>query len=288
MARRFATALAVMTLVLLVVAAPSWAHHKAGHSQGGGKASSAGKPASAGKSSGGGGGSTSGSGYTEDNDTNDNNTPNNVADAGDNAHPSGKDKSVEPGNSGNQGNSSSDPDDDGRGPDRSNGGPDKPNGSGGVDLADQDGNNGCGNDDDFEDDNEGWCGKPKDATPKGKGPEDKAPEDEVGSDDEVAQDDEVLERVFTRVVGLFDLDAKGDDSVLGKDITRTAQSDVEAADEITTDDSSQALAREATAPEADDETGTLPFTGASVMTFVLIGVGLVIAGLLFRRARFTH
>ncbi len=31
---------------------------------------------------------------------------------------------------------------------------------GGLDVLDQDGNNGCGNDDDFEDDNEGWCGKP--------------------------------------------------------------------------------------------------------------------------------
>jgi hypothetical protein len=99
--------------------------------------------------------------YTEDKDTNDG-TANNVPDEGDNAHPSGKDRSVEHGGSGNQGNSESDPDDNGKGPDRSNGGADKPNGPGGVDLADQDGNNGCGNDDDFEDDNEGWCGhKPK-------------------------------------------------------------------------------------------------------------------------------
>lgn len=100
--------------------------------------------------------------YTEDNDHNDGGTLNNVADSGDDKHPSGKDRSVEHGGSGNQGKAQSDPDDDGRGPDRSNGGPDKPNGSGGVDKADQDGNNGCGNDDDFEDDNEGWCGnKPK-------------------------------------------------------------------------------------------------------------------------------
>ena len=101
------------------------------------------------------------SAWTEDNDTNDGGTANNVADDGDNRHPSGKDRSVENG-SGTQGRSTSDPDDDGRGPDRSNGGADKPDGPGGVDLADQDGNNGCGNDDDFEDDNEGWCGrKPK-------------------------------------------------------------------------------------------------------------------------------
>ena len=102
---------------------------------------------------------------TEDNDKNDGDTPNNVIDDGDNAHPSGKDRSVERGGSGNQGKAKSDPDDDGRGPDRSNGGVDQPGGAGGVDLADQDGNNGCGNDDDFEDDNEGWCGKPKATKP---------------------------------------------------------------------------------------------------------------------------
>lgn len=122
--------------------------------------------------------------YTEDNDTNDGNTANNVSDDGDNQHPSGKDRSVENGGSGNQGNSESDPDDDGHGPDRSNGGPDKPNGSGGDDLADQDGNNGCGNDDDFEDDNEGWCGKPEDT----ETPETETPEEEEEVQGEVITD----------------------------------------------------------------------------------------------------
>jgi hypothetical protein len=75
-----------------------------------------------------------------------------VPDDGDNAHPSGRDRSVEPGGSGTQGRSASDPDGD------ENGGADKPGGPGGVDLDDQDGNNGCGNDDDFEDDNNGNCG----------------------------------------------------------------------------------------------------------------------------------
>jgi hypothetical protein len=109
-------------------------------------------------------------------------------DANDNRHPSGKDRSCESGSSEDgstggsaqdhegdsdtsiQGNSDSDPDDDGRGPDRSNGGSDKPNGGvGGLDHADQDSNNGCGNDDDFEDDNEGWCGgKPKPAGGEGQ------------------------------------------------------------------------------------------------------------------------
>ncbi|HJR44721.1 MAG TPA: hypothetical protein VJ927_03895 [Actinomycetota bacterium] len=84
-----------------------------------------------------------------------------TADEGDNAHPSGKDRSVENGGSGNQGRSESNPDDS-KGPMRYEGtqGDDKPAGPGGTDLADQDGNNGCGNDDDFDDDNNGWCGKP--------------------------------------------------------------------------------------------------------------------------------
>ncbi|MBA2725591.1 MAG: hypothetical protein H0U53_06345, partial [Actinobacteria bacterium] len=108
-------------------------------------------------------------GVTEDNDTNDGGTPNDVPDVGDNQHPSGKDRSVEEGGSENQGSSDSDPDDDTRGPERTNGGPDKADGSGGVDLADQDGNNGCGNDDDFEDDNEGLCGGPEDGDAPGNG-----------------------------------------------------------------------------------------------------------------------
>ena len=77
------------------------------------------------------------------------NTP---PDAGDNRHPSGKDRSVENGGSGTQGKSKSDPDG------MTNGGADKPGGTGGIDRGDQDGNNGCGNDDDFEDDNNGNCG----------------------------------------------------------------------------------------------------------------------------------
>jgi hypothetical protein len=90
----------------------------------------------------------------------------------DNQHPSGKDRSAEHGGSGNQGKSESAPDDN-VGPMRNECGAssasdprggctDKPGGSGGIDLHDQDGNNGCGNDDDFDDDNNGHCGgKPK-------------------------------------------------------------------------------------------------------------------------------
>jgi hypothetical protein len=144
----------------MLFAGTAAAHHKASHTQDGGDSGGSHKEPD------GDADSDSGTFYTEDNDTNDGDTPNNVPDAGDNKHPSGKDKSVEHG-PGNQGKSESDPDDNGKGPDRSNGGPDKPNGSGGDDLADQDGNNGCGNDDDFEDDNEGKCKGHKREDPPG-------------------------------------------------------------------------------------------------------------------------
>ncbi|MDP8976744.1 MAG: hypothetical protein M3N28_10360 [Actinomycetota bacterium] len=98
---------------------------------------------------------------TEDNDND--GVPNNVVDSSDNRHPSGKDRSVEKGGSGNQDKSGSDPDG------NKNGGADKPGGAGGVDKHDQDGNNGCGNDDDFEDDNNGNCGGRRGPKVKGSG-----------------------------------------------------------------------------------------------------------------------
>lgn len=156
MLRRISTVfvpVAVLAL-LFAAAAPAAGHHKAGHDRGPGKAS----PASQHR-----GGDHDGdadrdpsTSFTEDNDSD--GVPNGIADDGDNRHPSGKDRSVEPGRSGNQGKSESTPDQDGRGPDRDNGGTDKPGGPGGADPSDQDGNNGCGNDDDFDDDNEGLCG----------------------------------------------------------------------------------------------------------------------------------
>jgi hypothetical protein len=87
---------------------------------------------------------------TEDEDDNDGDTRNNIPDDGDNEHPSGKDRSVEHGGTGNQGNSESNPDDS-KGPMRFERelGDDKPNGPGGMVLAVQDGNNGCGIVDDF-------------------------------------------------------------------------------------------------------------------------------------------
>ena len=67
-------------------------------------------------------------------------------------HPSGNDRTVEPGGSGTQGNAQADPDG------MANWGVDQEGGDGGLYLGDQDGNNGCGNDHDFEDDNNGNCG----------------------------------------------------------------------------------------------------------------------------------
>jgi LPXTG-motif cell wall-anchored protein len=67
---------------------------------------------------------------------------------------------------GSSGNSGSDPDE------QANGGPDKPGGTGGSDKADQDGNNGCGNDGDFEDDNNGKCARPSQSGGGGGGPQD--------------------------------------------------------------------------------------------------------------------
>ena len=256
------------------------------------------------------GGKSAGSGYTEDNDTNDDNTPNNVSDDGDNAHPSGKDRSVENGGSGTQGKSQSDPDGD------SNGGPDKANGSGGVDMADQDGNNGCGNDDDFEDDNNGNCG-PKDKTKvkadsctkttgKGKAVGHDKKCDEVLSDEipctetmpsgttvcgDDVEGDEVKDGSISKpcvedaTMGADESaecdDATTEDDVLGS-ILRNEGSDSEGAevmgDTITNEDDV------APAAAAEREAGAaLPFTGAQILSILALGGGLIGSGYLFVR-----
>ena len=241
-----------------------------------------------------------GSGYTEDNDSNDNGTMNNVPDDGDNAHPSGKDKSVEHGKSGNQGKSGSDPDGD------SNGGADKPNGPGGTDKADQDGNNGCGNDDDFEDDNNGNCG-PKDKTktkpcvPHGKsegkgkahvkgnskhdcveGSSSTKDDDEVEGDtltDDCPEDDAMAAGDSD---GCGDDDAEVDDDVLGGIIGGgpDAEDDEVLGDTLTNDEAAAAADREAGA--------SLPFTGAAILTIVALGVGLLATGALVMHRRKAH
>ncbi|MDQ3915282.1 MAG: MSCRAMM family adhesin SdrC [Actinomycetota bacterium] len=277
--------LAAVFALMLAGAVPASAHHKDQHSQGPasasedeGKGSEASQDA---KDNDGDADSDSGTAYTEDDDTNDGNTPNNVPDDGDNAHPSGKDRSVENGGSGNQGSSESDPDDDGRGPDRSNGGPDKPNGSGGVDKADQDGNNGCGNDDDFEDDNEGWCGKPPkpaqavtpagpcdaDATMPGTQPCVKGDDSKPCDADATMPGTQPCTPGATKPDVLPDVIShparpEVDTDVLGERTERTEQPVTLAARQPST----QPLAG-----------GVLPFTGASLLAFA--GAGLILTGL---------
>ncbi|HEX2296260.1 MAG TPA: hypothetical protein VHN37_13255 [Actinomycetota bacterium] len=277
---------------LLLATVPALAHHKDEHLQGGGNGAAASQEGNgkgdAAKDNDGDADSDSSTSHTEDDDTNDGDTPNNVPDDGDNAHPSGKDKSVENGGSGNQGNSESDPDDDGRGPDRSNGGPDKPNGSGGVDKADQDGNNGCGNDDDFEDDNEGWCGrKPKPAKPEVKpaGPCDadasmpgtQPCKDETG----VSPSTPCVEDAAMASDGEEVCD---EEEILGGVISRPAVADVEAPD---TADAPEVLGERLAAGRPDVEDAqraatvlgqTLPFTGSELLSYAAIAVGLLLAG----------
>jgi hypothetical protein len=276
MTKRLSLASAILTgfvalLSLLLLTNPAFAHHKDGHDKGG-------------KST-----TDTDSGYTEDNDTNDGGTKNNVADEGDNKHPSGKDRSVENGSSGNQGNSTSDPDDDGRGPDRSNGGPDKPNGSGGDDLADQDGNNGCGNDDDFEDDNEGWCGgKPKDdqkeepevlpTTPETPCPtamtspnsdgtcgEPTTPDVVEGTDEEACPEDE------TMAASEKECEAP---VVLGSII----EADTDSGDDV-------AAAGASDGPAERPAGAALPFTGGNVVLILVLALGLLGVGFALFRTR---
>jgi hypothetical protein len=275
----------VLAIVLLLVV-PAAAHHKSGHENGGGNGNGNGKA------------TKSSSGMTEDNDTNDGNTPNNVVDEGDNAHPSGKDKSVEHGNSGNQGNSQSDPDDDGRGPDRSNGGADKPDGPGGVDLADQDGNNGCGNDDDFEDDNEGWCGKkpkperkvdsdgPKNDDDSTKDDDTTVDDDGATKDDDSTKDDDgktcpddtvMVGVVCEAISDVLDTNLESVDEVLGERIERSPtglpETAIDASDE------------EVVAADRAERSSALPFTGSGVTKLLLVAGGLVVLGLLMLAAR---
>jgi hypothetical protein len=262
------TKLAVLFCVVLVLgvlfSGSASAHHKSGHSRGGGNAAS---------DHDGDADSDPGTHYTEDNDGNDGGTPNNQPDAGDNAHPSGKDKSVEHGNSGNQGNSESDPDDDGRGPDRSNGGPDKPNGSGGRDLADQDGNNGCGNDDDFEDDNEGWCGKPESPGPNEENPPggNPNPPPDVDSED-------------SRMDVKVSVDAFITDAVLGSVVERSPSAEVDA---VLLRDRAASAAPGDTSPEAISG-APLPFTGGSLGEVFIGALAAIAAGLVILRFRRSH
>ena len=270
--------LSVIALVALM-ATPALAHHKADHTQGGGNDAAASDDTASDDTASdhdGDADSDSSTAYTEDNDTNDGGTPNNVADGeryeGDNAHPSGKDRSVESGGSGTQGKSESNPDDS-KGPMRYEGelGADKPNGPGGTDLADQDGNNGCGNDDDFDDDNNGHCGRKKDTT---------APVKVSVPEEEPIVQPATIEKVCPATTdfpgkAMDSLKDCNKDIVLGLVITNPATPKVQAAP----------LAQAAPAGVLG---AVLPFTGGDVTSFLALGLGLIALGALALRIRSTE
>ena len=157
---------ALFALILAFWAPAALAHHKDGHDSGNDRKSgyednsSEPQETNHGQDADNDGDADSDSNTAYDEDT-DSDGVDNDEDTTASSHPSGNDKTIEQGGSGNQGRSESNPDDS-KGPMRYEGtqGDDKPNGPGGSDIYDQDGNNGCGNDQDFDDDNNGWCGKP--------------------------------------------------------------------------------------------------------------------------------
>jgi hypothetical protein len=200
---------------------------------------------------------SSGTTVTEDNDND--GQPNSYS-GGASQHPSGKDRHIESGKSGNQGKSTSNPDDS-KGPMRYEGdlGPDKPtSGSGslggGANVYDQDGNNGCGNDQDFDDDNNGWCGRNPKRNPK--------PEEVAVSELPVIPSDPKLEVPA---------------EVLPKVIEAPA---VPVADvELTEDEVLPQVQRRAeTLAPAARPAAVLPFTGASLATFFFAALALMGSG----------
>jgi hypothetical protein len=251
--------LAVITaalITLFLAAAPAVAHHKDDH-----------KGGPPGQSKGHGGQSKDHGGQSKDHDGDADSDPatshedGHAAEEGvdDNQHPSGKDKSAEHGNSGNQGKSESDPDNNGRGPDRCAGydnnsdrcGTDKPGGSGGADEDDQDGNNGCGNDDDFDDDNEGWCGKPE-----------KPAESQPSDESAVAAID---------VTNPPSAEGSPKGEVSGSGVSNDQPASAQASGSV------ESASQEA-APSAS---GTvLPFTGDSARTFLTLALVLIACGVL--------
>ena len=187
-------------------------------------------------------------------------------DAGDNMHPSGNDKSVEPGGSYPQGHSQSDPDG------MSNGGADKPGGSGGIDQGDQDGNNGCGNDDDFEDDNNGLCLGQKKAVEAAPQP---APEPATDSNPSPFTPQGTIDHLLVLPESAVAYQAEpapayeGGTSVLGavEEAGAKVLGAVQAAGTGTLSTAG----------------GLLPKTGAGIMTLVFGGIALLGAGLAMKR-----
>ncbi|HYP24319.1 MAG TPA: hypothetical protein VEV43_12160, partial [Actinomycetota bacterium] len=179
-----------------------------------------------------------------------------------------------------------------------------------VDKADQDGNNGCGNDDDFEDDNEGWCGrKPKPAKPEVKpaGPCDAdaaMPGTQPCKDDDVKPCDKDATMPGTQPCkddGSKPCDADAtmpgtqpcadDEDEVVPDVepnvvTHPGQPEVPTVvlgERISRDDDAAApvAARQPTQPGGS----TLPFTGASLLVFVGAGLALMGAGIIAARKR---
>ena len=292
----FVAVLILALAALLAFAMPALAHHKDDHEQGGGRVESSSEESTSDE------GDSSRVNENSDDATDDND---------DNAHPSGKDRETHNGSTDDVqgGDQTSNPDNDGRGPERNSckgtsedrvgGCADKPGGTGGVDQADQDWNNGCGNDDDFEDDNEGWCGR-RPAKPAKVKPivEDKkvcpAGSDFPGKDmnnlkdcyedeDEVQGSTDALCPAGTDRAGL-PMDSLKDcdrDDVLGGVITNPATPKGD--DVLGTRFTAQAAPEVAAAAAAAAPAGVLPFTGSTLIPFLLIGVAMIGSGLLVAR-----
>jgi hypothetical protein len=216
---------------------------------------------------------------TENNDSD--GVPNNIPDEGDNQHPSGKDRSVENGGSGDQGRSSSTPDQNGRGPERDNGGTDKPNGPGGADIIDQDRNNGCGNDDDFDDDNEGLCGKVKNRSTL---PENGKPGDKEERDEDVKPQE-------TPPLGIAAGQPGGSQPGAGAAVGGVApvagQPGAPPSGQVLGEVIVQGVSAGNVLPvtqERNASAGALATTGAGFAAVLLLGVGLLVAGTVLAHA----
>ena len=263
--------LSVIALVALM-ATPALAHHRDGHDNGPGSSEDRSETATTSDHDGDADSDASDTQTEDDADPRETDAED-VADEGDNQHPSGKDRSVESGSSTsnpNQGKAESNPDDS-KGPMRYEGGlgDHKTNGPGGTDASDQDGNNGCGNDDDFDDDNNGHCGRNKPAAVSVSTPD----------------VEPIVQPAKTEKVCPANTDFPGKpmeslkdcnkDIVLGSVITNPATPNVQAAP----------LAQAAPAGVLG---AILPFTGGSVGIFLALGLGLIALGALALRVRSTE
>ena len=303
------TVLAAVLALMLAATAPALAKHDDDHAKEKASHEASDKDGDA--------DSDSSTAYTEDTDSDGQaNCPDRFGDD-DNQHPSGKDRSCESGGSGNQGNAESAPDEDGHGPERDYEGTDKPNGAGGVDKEDQDGNNGCGNDDDFEDDNEGWCGhKPKKEKPE---EEEEAPsvvkpaekpcdkdhdmsngvqscekKDKVESkrieDKPCDEDNNMANGIQTcgeETPEEAEAEAPGPVSAAGVPLPAVPAPDQVLGLQVRGKSATKggAIAPGVTPRGARVRGQVLPFTGGSVLGFVLLAIGLVAAGYLMLTAR---